>query len=281
MRLLFIGDIVGRSGRDVVLENLPRLRRDLALDFVVVNGENAAGGFGITEKICAELYAAGADVITSGNHVWDQKETVSFIGRDPRLLRPLNFPHNTPGKGAGVYATQRGRKVMVLNVMGRLFMDPLDDPFAAVERELANQRLGGTVDAILVDVHAEATSEKQAMAHALDGRVSAVVGSHTHVPTADDQILPGGTAFQSDTGMCGDYDSVIGMEKEVPILRFTRKLPTDRLTPALGPGTLCGLYVETEDRTGLARHVAPLRLGGRLRPCWPIPQAEKVPAAVE
>jgi metallophosphoesterase (TIGR00282 family) len=279
MRLLFIGDIVGRSGRDVVLEQLPRLRRELALDFIVINGENAAGGFGITEKICAELYAAGTDVVTTGNHVWDQKETVSFIGRDPRLLRPVNFPKGTPGRGAGVYATQRGRKVMVINVMGRLFMDPLDDPFAAVERELGTQRLGGTVDAILVDIHAEATSEKQSMGHYVDGRVSAVVGSHTHVPTADDQILPGGTAYQSDTGMCGDYDSVIGMEKDVPIQRFTRKLPTDRLSPALGPGTLCGLYVETDDRTGLARHVAPLRVGGRLRPCWPIPQPAKEPVA--
>jgi metallophosphoesterase (TIGR00282 family) len=272
MRLLFCGDLVGRSGRDVVLEHLPRLRRELALDFVIANGENAAGGFGISEKICAELYAAGVDTITTGNHVWDQKETVSFIDRDPRLLRPVNFPKGTPGRGSGVYQTARGRKVMVVNVMGRLFMDPLDDPFAAVERELAGQRLGGTVDAIVVDMHAEATSEKQALGHYLDGRVSLVVGTHTHVPTADDQILPKGTAFQSDAGMCGDYDSVIGMEKAIPVARFVRKLPTERLSPALGPGTLCGIYLETDDRTGLATRFAPLRQGGRLRPHWPLPQ---------
>jgi 2',3'-cyclic-nucleotide 2'-phosphodiesterase len=270
MRLLFCGDLVGRSGRDVVLENLPRVKRELALDFVIANGENAAGGFGISEKICAELYAAGVDVITTGNHVWDQKETIGFIDRDPRLLRPTNFPKGTPGRGSGVYQTARGRKVMVVNVMGRLFMDPLDDPFATVERDLAGQRLGGTVDAIVVDIHAEATSEKQAMGHYLDGRVSLVVGTHTHVPTADDQVLPKGTAFQSDAGMCGDYDSVIGMEKAIPVARFVRKVPTDRLSPALGAGTLCGLYLETDDRTGLARRVAPLRLGGRLRPHWPL-----------
>jgi metallophosphoesterase (TIGR00282 family) len=269
MRLLFLGDVVGRSGREAVVEHLPRLRRELALDFVVVNGENAAGGFGITEKICAELYDAGADVVTTGNHVWDQKETVSFIGRDTRLLRPNNFPPGTPGRGVGVYAGPRGRKVLVVNTMGRLFMDPLDDPFAAVERDLAPHRLGGTVAAIVVDVHAEATSEKMAFGHLLDGRVSLVVGTHTHVPTADHQILPGGTAYQSDAGMCGDYDSVIGMEKTVPIQRFTRKLPTERMAPALGPATLCGLFVETDDSTGLALEVAPLRLAGRLSQAMP------------
>ncbi len=269
MRLLFCGDVVGRSGREVVVAQLPRLRRELALDFVVVNGENAAGGFGITEKICAELYEAGADVVTTGNHVWDQKETIGTINRDPRLLRPLNYPQGTPGRGAGVFPATRGRKVMVLNPMGRLFMDPLDDPFACVERELASQRLGATVDAIIVDVHAEATSEKMAMGHLLDGRVSLVVGTHTHVPTADAQILPGGTAYQTDAGMCGDYDSVIGMEKAVPIARFTRKLPTERLAAASGPATLCAVFVETDDRTGLARQVSPLRIGGRLAPHWP------------
>ena len=274
MRLLFCGDVVGRSGRDVVGEHLPRLRRELGLDFVVVNGENAAGGFGITEKICADIYAAGADVITTGNHVWDQKETVGFIGGDPRLLRPVNFPAGTPGRGAGVFPATRGRKVMVVNPMGRLFMDALDDPFAAVERELASQRLGGTVDAIIVDVHAEASSEKMAMGQVLDGRVSLVVGTHTHVPTADAQILPRGTAYQTDAGMCGDYDSVIGMEKAVPIARFTRKLPTERLAAASGPATLCGVYVETDDKSGLALRVEPVRLGGRLAPHRPQPQVQ-------
>ncbi|HET6221834.1 MAG TPA: TIGR00282 family metallophosphoesterase [Dongiaceae bacterium] len=271
MRLLFCGDIVGRSGREVVVEHVPRLRRELGLDFVVVNGENAAGGFGITEKICNELYEAGADVITTGNHVWDQRETMGFIDRHPRLQRPQNFPAGTPGRGIGVYPAPNGRKVLVLSVMGRLFMDPLDDPFACVERELAQYRLAGTVDAIIVDVHAEATSEKMAMGHLLDGRVSLVVGTHTHVPTADHQVLPKGTAYQTDAGMCGDYDSVIGMEKALPIARFTRKLPTERLAAAQGPATLCAVFVETDDKTGLARRVAPLRVAGRLQPAMPAP----------
>jgi metallophosphoesterase (TIGR00282 family) len=269
MRLLFCGDIVGRSGRDVVLEHVPRLRRDLALDFVVVNGENAAAGFGITEKICNEFYAAGVDAISTGNHVWDQRETMAFIDRHPRLLRPINFPQGTPGRGATLFTTTSGRKIFVVNVMGRLFMDALDDPFAAVERELAPQRLGATADAIIVDMHAEATSEKMAMGHVCDGRVSLVVGSHSHVPTADHQVLPKGTAYQTDAGMCGDYDSVIGMDKALPIQRFTRKLPTERLQAAMGPGTLCAVFVETDDKTGLARRVSPVRVAGRLEPVMP------------
>jgi metallophosphoesterase (TIGR00282 family) len=264
MRLLFCGDLVGRSGRDVVVEKLPGLRRDLDLDLVVANGENAAGGFGITQKICDELYKAGVDCITTGNHVWDQKETLSFIGSDPRLLRPMNFPAGTPGKGSGIYQTVRGKKVMVANIMARLFMDPLDDPFQAAEQLLRAHKLGGNVDAILIDFHGEATSEKMAMGHYLDGKVSLVVGTHTHVPTADHMVLPGGTAYQTDAGMCGDYDSVIGMEKATPIARFTRKLPTERLSAAMGPGTLCGIYVETDDATGLAKKVEPVRVGGRL-----------------
>jgi hypothetical protein len=236
---------------------------------VVANGENAAGGFGITERIMGELVKAGVDVVTTGNHVWDQKETLSFIGSDPRLLRPINFPVGTPGKGSGVYQTARGKKVLVANIMARLFMDPLDDPFQAAEQLLRAHKLGGNVDAILIDFHGEATSEKMAMGHYLDGRVSLVVGTHTHVPTADHVVLPGGTAYQTDAGMCGDYDSVIGMEKAAPIARFTRKLPTERLAAANGPGTLCGLFVETDDATGLARKVEPVRVGGRLSQAQP------------
>jgi metallophosphoesterase (TIGR00282 family) len=269
MRILFCGDLVGRSGRDVVVEKLPSLRRDLDLDLVVANGENAAGGFGITQKICDELYKAGVDCITTGNHVWDQKETLSFIGSDPRLLRPTNFPAGTPGKGSGIYQTARGKKVLVANIMARLFMDPLDDPFQAAEQLLRAHKLGGNVDAILIDFHGEATSEKMAMGHYLDGKVSLVVGTHTHVPTADHMVLPGGTAYQTDAGMCGDYDSVIGMEKATPIARFTRKLPTERLAAATGPGTLCGIYVETDDVTGLAKRVEPVRVGGRLSQVQP------------
>lgn len=270
MKLLFLGDLVGRAGRDVVVERLPSLRRDLDADFVVANVENAAGGFGITQKLAAELFAHGVDCATTGNHVWDQKETVSFIGGEPRLLRPQNFPAGTPGKGAHVYQTQKGKKVLVANLMGRLFMDPLDDPFAAAEALLKTYRLGGNVDAILFDFHAEATSEKMAFGHFVDGRASFVVGTHTHVPTADHMVLEKGTAYQSDAGMCGDYDSVIGMEKTIPVQRFTRKLPTERLSPANGAGTLCGVLVELDDNTGLARRIDPVRIGGKLAPAMPV-----------
>jgi metallophosphoesterase (TIGR00282 family) len=269
MKILLLGDIVGRSGRDAVVEKLPAIRERLALDFVVANGENAAGGFGITEKIMAELLRAGVDVVTTGNHVWDQKETAGFIDRAPRLLRPENFPKDTPGKGFGIYEAPGGRKVLVANLMGRLFMDALDDPFAAGAVILAQTGLGRGADAVLFDFHAEATSEKMAFGHAFDGRVSAVVGTHTHVPTADTMILTGRTAYQSDLGMCGDYDSVIGMQKTLPVQRFVRKMPTERLTAAEGPATVCGLFVETDDATGLARRAAPLRVGGRLAESWP------------
>jgi metallophosphoesterase (TIGR00282 family) len=270
MKILICGDVVGKAGRRVIEENLPDLRQRLELDFVIVNGENAAHGFGITDKICAAFYAAGADVITTGNHVWNQREIINYIGGDPKLLRPMNYPDGTPGAGTGIYETADGRKVMIIHPMGRLFMDPLDDPFAAVEDALQNHRLGHSVDAIVVDFHGEATSEKQSMGHFLDGRVSAVVGTHTHVPTADAQVLPGGTAFQSDIGMTGDYDSVIGMKKELATSRFTTKMPQGRLEPAEGDATLCAVYVETDDATGLANHIAPLRLGGRLKEAWPV-----------
>ena len=273
MKVLYCGDVVGRSGREAITQLLPDLRRRLDLDFVVVNGENAAGGFGITAKICEEFYALGVDCIVTGNHAWDQKETVGYIDRDPELLRPLNFPKGTPGRGAGVFQTQRGRKVAVMQAMGRTFMDPLDDPFAAINAELAKTRLApstpGCVDFILVDIHAEATSEKMAMGHFCDGRASLVCGTHSHVPTADAQILPGGTAYQTDAGMCGDYNSVIGMQKEEPLARFARKLPGGRFEPANGEATLCAVYVETDDRTGLATRIAPVRAGGRLAPALP------------
>ena len=269
MRLLFCGDIVGRSGREAVEAHLPGLRKRLALDVVIVNGENAAGGFGITRKICDELFALGVDAISGGNHSWDQREALGFIDAEPRLLRPHNYPEATPGRGIGVFDAGRGRKLLLVNLMGRLFMDPLDDPFACVERVLARHRLGGTVQAIVVDFHAEATSEKMAMGHVVDGRVSLCVGTHTHVPTADHMILEKGTAYVSDLGMCGDYDSVIGMEKQVPIARFQRKLPTERLSVALGEGTLSGVFVETDDKTGLALRIEPVRLGGRLSETLP------------
>lgn len=271
MRLLFLGDVVGRSGREAVMKNLPLLRSRLDPDLTVLNGENAAAGFGITMKIADEFYAAGIDVITTGNHVWDQKELVGQIDQQPRLLRPLNFPEGTPGRGFVLLQTRDRRSVLVMNAMARLFMDPLDDPFAAVERVLRTHRMGpGGVSAAILDFHGEATSEKMIMGHALDGRVSLVVGTHSHVPTADHQILPGGTAYLSDAGMCGDYDSAIGMKKEVAMAKLIRKLPTERLTPAEGVGTVCGVYVETDDRTGLATRVEPVRLGGRLSETIPV-----------
>jgi metallophosphoesterase (TIGR00282 family) len=269
MRILFIGDVVGRSGRAVVNERLPGLIGQWALDLVVVNGENSAGGFGITETIYHELIDAGADAITLGNHAWDQREAMVFIERAPRLIRPMNFPNGTPGRGAALIETRTGKRALVMNVMGRIFMDPLDDPFAAVEREIGACPLGESADAIIVDVHAEATSEKQCIGYYVDGRASLVVGTHTHVPTADHRILPAGTAFQSDVGMTGDFDSSIGMVKEQPLERFLRKLPTGKFEAASGPATLCGLAVETDDKTGLATRVGPVRLGGILEQIRP------------
>ena len=269
MRLLCVGDLVGRSGRRVVLDWLPRLIADHDIDFVIVNGENAAGGFGITEPICAELIDVGADVVTSGNHVWDQREALVFIEREPRFLRPLNYPPGTPGRGANVYAAKNGARVLVMNAMGRIFMDALDDPFAAIARELDACPLGTGADVIVIDFHAEATSEKLAAAHYVDGRVSALFGTHTHVPTADHQILTGGTAYMTDIGMCGDYDSVIGMDKEEPLRRFLTKIPSSRFEAATGEATFSGLAVEIDDKTGLATAVAPVRIGGRLDPTLP------------
>ncbi|HSH63508.1 TIGR00282 family metallophosphoesterase [Methyloceanibacter sp.] len=264
MRLLFLGDLVGRSGRVAVVEALPGLRERYRADFVVVNGENAAGGFGITEPILTELLDAGADVVTTGNHVFDQRETLVFIERADRLLRPINYPPGTPGRGAGLYKAANGADVLVVNAQGRVFMADLDDPFRAVDRELEACPLKTGADASLIDFHAEATSEKQAFAHYVDGRASAVVGTHTHVPTADEQILERGTAYISDAGMCGDFDSVLGMDKEEPLQRFLTKVPNARFQPALGEATICGVGIEIDDQTGLARAIAPIRLGGSL-----------------
>jgi metallophosphoesterase (TIGR00282 family) len=269
VRILFIGDILGRSGRAIVVERLPGLVRDWKLDFVVVNGENAAGGFGITEAIYQDLTGAGADAITLGNHAWDQKEALVFIERAPRLIRPVNYPKGTPGRGAAVLDARSGARVLVVNALGRIFMDPLDDPFAALEREIAACPLRTAADAIIVDMHAEASSEKQAMGHFLDGKVSLVVGTHTHVPTADHQVLSGGTGFMTDVGMTGDYDSCIGMAKEEPLSRFLRRIPGSKFEPAMGPATLCALALDTDDATGLARRLAPVRLGGRLEEARP------------
>jgi metallophosphoesterase (TIGR00282 family) len=268
MRILFIGDVIGRPGRDVLAAELPQLRERLNIDFVIANGENAAGGFGITRNVANDLFATGVDVLTSGNHWLDQREILTFIGTEEHILRPLNYPRGTPGRGANLYQTRSGARVLVVNVMGRVFMDALDDPFAAVEQELSSCPLGEAADAIVVDMHAEASSEKMAMGHFCDGRASLVVGSHSHVPTADAQILPGGTAYQTDAGACADYDSVIGMEKFQPLQRFITKMSSGRFSPATGPSTLCAVFVETDAR-GLATRVEPVRLGGRLKQAMP------------
>jgi metallophosphoesterase (TIGR00282 family) len=269
MRLLFLGDVVGRPGRRAITDHLPALRERWRLDCVVINGENSAGGFGITEAICDELISAGADAVTLGNHSWDQREALVFIAREPRLVRPANYPPGTPGRGATLVDTASGHRVLVVNIMGRLFMDPLDDPFAAADREIGLAPLREVADAIVVDMHAEATSEKQAMAYHLDGRVSVVVGTHTHVPTADHRILPSGTAYLSDAGMCGDYESILGLQHEEPVRRFLQKTPGSRAEVATGEGTLSGLAIETDDRTGLAVRIAAIRIGPTLQESRP------------
>ena len=269
MRIVFIGDVVGRSGRAIVLDRLPKLIAEWKLDLVVVNGENAAGGFGITEAIYNDLIDAGADAITLGNHAWDQREALVFIERAPRLIRPLNFPPGTPGRGAAMIDTKSGKRALVINVMGRIFMEPLDDPFAAIERELVACPLREGADAIVIDMHCEATSEKQSMGYLADGRASLVIGTHTHVPTSDHRIMPGGTAFMSDVGMTGDYQSVIGMDKEEPLGRFLRRISQGKFEAANGPATLSALAVETDDATGLAKRVGPVRLGGVLEEAKP------------
>ncbi|HXI87332.1 MAG TPA: TIGR00282 family metallophosphoesterase [Parvularculaceae bacterium] len=266
MRLAVFGDVVGRSGRTALIERLPPLRRELKLDFIVVNAENAAGGFGVTASIVEELLGAGADVLTTGNHAFDRRNELEIYDAEPRLLRPLNYPSANPGRGAGLYQAKNGCNVLVLHAQGQVEMSPNDDPFAAIDAAMAAAELGRDADAVIVDFHAEATSEKQAMGAFLDGRVSAVIGTHTHTPTADDRILPGGTAFISDVGMCGDYDSIIGMEKTEPLNRFLTKMPAQRFHPAAGEATLCGVLVETDAKTGFAVSIEPIRIGGRLKP---------------
>jgi metallophosphoesterase (TIGR00282 family) len=265
MRLLFLGDVMGRSGRAAVAARLPGLRRDWALDFVVVNGENATGGMGLSGAHAALLFAAGADCVTLGDHAFDQREMQSYIEEETRILRPLNFARTAPGRGARFFDAPGGRRVFVAQVLGQAFMKrPFDDPFSAVEAALKPATLGGTAQAVIVEVHAEATSEKMALGHWCDGRASLVVGTHTHVPTSDTRILARGTAYQSDAGMCGDYDSVIGMDKLEPISRFVTGMAKTRFTPAEGPATLSGVFVETDDVTGLARNVTQVRVGGVL-----------------
>lgn len=270
MRILYLGDVVGRAGRRAITETLPRLRADWRLDFVVVNGENATGGMGLSGDHAKLLLEAGADCLTLGDHAFDQKDMLQFIESEPRLVRPVNFAKEAPGRGHRVFSDTRGRKVLVAQVLGQVFMKrAFDDPFSAIEPVLKAHVPGGGVQASIIDMHCEATSEKMAMGHFCDGRASIVVGTHTHVPTADAQILPGGTAYQSDAGMCGDYLSIIGMDKAEPMRRFITGMGKTRFTPALGEATLSGLFVETDDRSGKATQVSMIREGGRLSQAGP------------
>lgn len=269
MRIVFIGDIFGRSGREALEKYMPRIQEDLKPDVVIVNGENAANGAGITEKICKQFYEYGVDVITTGNHVWDQREIIPYIARDKSLLRPINYPEGAPGKGVYKHRLKDGRTITVVNAMARLFMDAIDDPFKGIRDVLANEKLGKTSDAIFVDFHGETTAEKMAFAHHIDGKVTAIVGTHTHVPTADAHIMDKGTAYQTDAGMTGDYDSVIGMNKDIAMQRFVKKMPGERMRPANGKATLCGCLVISNDKTGKAKSIEPIRLGGILPEAMP------------
>lgn len=269
MNIVFLGDIVGRAGREAVLNHLPTIKDRLKPDVIIVNVENAAGGFGVTREICQDLFDAGAHVLTSGNHIWDQKETRGFINQEPRLLRPLNYPETIPGKGLYEHTLPTGKRIIVMNLMGNLFMEHLDSSFATIDSALKPYPLSSpSIAAIVVDFHGEATAEKLALAHYLDGRVTLVVGTHTHVPTADAQILDKGTAVQSDAGMCGDYNSVIGMKPKEPIRRFTEKVKQSRFEPSLGEATVCGVFVKANAK-GLSDFISPLIIGPRLKNSWP------------
>ncbi len=265
MRILFIGDIMGRSGREALEHHLPKLKDELQPDVTIVNGENAANGSGITEKICKQFYEWGADYITTGNHVWSQREVISYIMRDEKLLRPINFPEGTAGSGLYKHRLNDGRTITIINAMGRLFMDAIDDPFRVIYEAIEKERMGQSTNAIFIDFHAEATSEKMALGHYLDGKVSAVIGTHTHIPTNDAHVLEHGTAYMSDAGMTGDYDSVIGVKKEIAIHNFVRKTPSpEKKRPANGLGTLCGAFIETDDNSGLTKSIVPIKRGGIL-----------------
>ncbi|PYG27775.1 TIGR00282 family metallophosphoesterase [Pelagimonas varians] len=266
MRILFLGDVMGRAGRAAITDNLSKLRDEWRLDFVVVNGENASNGMGLSGEHARLILDAGADVVTLGDHAFDQKDMLSFIESEPRVLRPINFAKGAPGRGVGLFNDRRGRKVLVSQVLGQVFMKrAFDDPFSAMDDVFRRHPLGGQAQAILVDMHCEATSEKMGMGHFCDGKASLVVGTHTHVPTGDAQILPSGTGYMTDAGMCGDYNSVIGMEKAEPMRRFVTGMVKGRFTPATGEATLSGVVVETDDRTGKATKITAVRHGGRLQ----------------
>lgn len=261
---------MGRAGRTAIAEHVSRLRKEWRLDMIIVNGENASGGMGLTGAHAKAMLDAGVDVLTLGDHAFDQKEMLTYIEGEQRIVRPINFAKTAPGRGAALFSDTRGRKVLVAQVLGQVFMKrAYDDPFSSIDGVLRRHPLGGQAAAIIVDMHCEATSEKMGMGHYCDGRASLVVGTHTHVPTGDAQILPGGTAFLTDAGMCGDYNSVIGMEKAEPMRRFVTGMTKGRFEPAMGEATLSGVFVETDDRSGKALKVKMIRQGGRLEQAAP------------
>jgi metallophosphoesterase (TIGR00282 family) len=266
MKILILGDLMGNSGRQAIKENLSKIIRNKEIDFTIVNGENAAeDGKGITKDIVEELFNLGVDVITSGNHIWDKKETAEFISKEERLLRPDNLAEGSPGKGHGIFLSKNKKyKVAVLNLMGNVFMKKTEDLFVAAKNLKNKIRLKENADFIIVDLHGEITSEKMAMGHYFDGKATAVVGTHTHVPTADTRILDNGTAYQTDIGMCGDYNSVIGMNKENSIMKFLNDTKAQRHFPAVGQSTLSGIIVEADDFTGLANKIERFIYGGVL-----------------
>ena len=265
MKILFLGDIVGRSGRLFLIKNLKDILDREKINFVIVNGENAADqGVGITEEISNNLFNSGVDVITTGNHVWDQKETINHIERESRLLRPENLSNNSPGKGFGIYESKNGFKVGVLNLMGNVFMKKCEDVFEISKKFLKNHELKKDYDLLIVDFHGEITSEKNAIGHFFDGKASLVIGTHTHIPTNDARILTSGTAYQTDAGMCGDYDSVIGMNKENSINRFLKENSTKHF-PAIGEATLSGVIVDCDIETGLANNIESYIFGAQLK----------------
>ena len=265
MRILFLGDIVGKSGCEAITNNLPEQLKKKKIDFVIANGENAAdNGFGITKKITNDLFQAGIDVITTGNHVWDQKEIMDYINKEERLLRPKNLFEPSPGKGFNIFKSKKGIKIGVLNLMGNVFMKKCEDVFEVSEKFMREFKLKKDYDLLVVDFHGEITSEKNAIGHIFDGKATLVVGTHTHIPTNDARILKGGTGYQTDAGMCGDYDSVIGMNKKNSINRFLKKNSTKHY-PATGEATLCGVIIECNVETGLAKNIKSYINGGQLK----------------
>ena len=257
MKIIFIGDIVGKAGRDAVSKNISILKKKYSPDVIIANAENAAAGYGLTKKIALELFELEIDILTLGNHAWDQREMLSYIEESPNIIRALNFPKGVPGKGDYKLELNDGRILIVMQVILRLFMGiSLDDPFSLIQEKLKSNFLGTSCNAIIVDMHGETTSEKNAMGHYVDGKITAILGTHTHIPTADAKILDNGTAYQTDVGMSGDYNSVIGMDKENPIHAFTKGYRTEgRFIPAKGIGQVCGTYIESDDSSGLAKNI--------------------------